>query len=224
MGYLLTLLAALLAGAGYFAAWRRARDRESSLKTALDQRTEKLTFAEQELIRKTPGDPVTGLPTQQTFQEFLEHEWRRAARARTPVSLLSLELDHFKAYDERLGSTEGAACLKSVAAALKPIPHRPGDLLARYGDGKIRHHPRRHRRRGRAADRRTFASSDRGAEASRIRSPPPHHTSPRASASHRRRPIAKRRGRTSSCWRLPSGRSIQPGSRTESGPVIWSMW
>ena len=137
MGYLLTLLAALLAGGGYFVAWRRGRERESSLKTALDQRTEELTLAEQELIRKTPGDPVTGLPTQQTFQEFLEHEWRRAARARTPVSLLLLELDHFKAYDERLGSSEGEACMKSVAAALKPIPHRPGDLLARYGHGRF---------------------------------------------------------------------------------------
>jgi diguanylate cyclase (GGDEF)-like protein len=44
-----------------------------------------------------------------------------------------IEVDHFRAYDERQGRPEGDACLKTVAAALTPLLHRPGDVVARYG-------------------------------------------------------------------------------------------
>ena len=44
-----------------------------------------------------------------------------------------IEVDHFRAFNERQGKPEGDACLKSVAEALKPMIHRPGDVIARYG-------------------------------------------------------------------------------------------
>jgi diguanylate cyclase (GGDEF)-like protein len=131
--FALALLAVLLVGAGYLLGSRRARSREEALKTTLDAQTEKLTIVEHELLRHTAVDPATGLHTQQHFQEFLEHEWRRASRERKSVAVIMIEVDHFRAFNERQGKPEGDACLKSVADALKPMIHRPGDVIARYG-------------------------------------------------------------------------------------------
>ncbi len=133
MAYALALLAAVLVGAGYLLGSRRARSREEELKTTLDERTEKLTLVEHELLRRSAIDPVTGLHTQQYFQEFLEREWRRASRERKSVAVIMAEVDYFRAFNERQGKPEGDACLKSVATVLKPMIHRPGDVIARYG-------------------------------------------------------------------------------------------
>ena len=133
MAYGLALLAVLLVGAGYLLGSRRGRSREVALQTTLDERTEKLTLVEHELLRHSAIDPVTGLHTQQYFQEFLEREWRRAARERQFVSVIMVEVDHFRALNERQGTTEGDACLKNVAETLTPMIHRACDLIARYG-------------------------------------------------------------------------------------------
>jgi diguanylate cyclase (GGDEF)-like protein len=133
VAYALALLAALLVGAGYLLGSRRARIREEELKTTLDERTEKLTLVEHELLHQSAIDPVTGLHTQQYFQEFLEREWRRASRERKSVAVIMVEVDHFRAFNERQGKLEGDACLKNVAAVLKPMIHRAGDVIARYG-------------------------------------------------------------------------------------------
>lgn len=131
--YVLAVLAVLLVGAGYLLGSRRAMTREATLKTALDERTEKLTHAEHELTRQASIDPVTGLHTQQYFQEFLEREWRRASRERLVLSLIMVEIDHFRAFNDRKGKAEGDACLRSVADTMKPLIHRASDVFARYG-------------------------------------------------------------------------------------------
>jgi diguanylate cyclase (GGDEF)-like protein len=131
--YALALLAALLLGAGYVLGSRRARNAEGTLKAALDERTEKLTLVEHELQRHTETDPATGLHTQQYFQEFLENEWRRASRQRHSVAVIMVEVDHFRGLNDRMGKSEGNASLKLVADAMKPIIHRPSDVIARYG-------------------------------------------------------------------------------------------
>jgi diguanylate cyclase (GGDEF)-like protein len=133
----LLLIAALLIAAGYALGMRRARGREQALQTSLEERSEKLSLVEHELLRRSSLDPVTELPVQEAFQEFLEREWRRAARDRIPLSLITIEVDHFRAYNERLGKPQGDACLRAVADALKTLIHRPGDFLARYGAGKF---------------------------------------------------------------------------------------
>jgi diguanylate cyclase (GGDEF)-like protein len=133
VAYALAFLAAVLVGAGYLLGSRRARSREEALKTTLDERTEKLTLVEHELLRQSAIDPVTGLHTQQYFQEFLEREWRRASREQKSVAVIMVEVDHFRAFNERQGKPEGDALLRSVADALKPMVHRAGDVIARYG-------------------------------------------------------------------------------------------
>lgn len=133
MSYVLALVAVLLIGAGYLLGSRRGRRREQALQTTLDERTEKLTLVEHELLRYSAIDPVTGLHTQQYFQEFLEREWRRASRERQFVSVIMVEVDHFRAFNDRQGKPEGDACLKNVAETLKPMIHRACDVIARYG-------------------------------------------------------------------------------------------
>jgi diguanylate cyclase (GGDEF)-like protein len=133
VAYVLVFLAVLLVGAGYLLGSRRGRSREQALRTTLDEQSEKLTLVEHELLRHSAIDPLTGLHTQQYFQEFLEREWRRASRERQFVSVIMMEVDHFRAYNERQGKAEGDACLKTIADALKPLIHRPSDAVARYG-------------------------------------------------------------------------------------------
>lgn len=133
MAYLLALLGALLVGAGYLIGWRSGRNRESALKETLDERNQRLKLIENELLRSASLDPVTGLHTQQPFQEFLEGEWHRATRLRHYVSVIMIEADHFRAFNERQGKPAGDACLKVVADTMKAAVHRPGDILARYG-------------------------------------------------------------------------------------------
>ena len=133
VAYALAFLVALLVGAGYMLGLRRGLGREAALRATLDERTEKLTLVEHELLRHSAIDAVTGLHTQQYFQEFLEREWRRASRERQFISVIMVEVDHFPAFNERHGKAEGDACLKSVAEALKPLIHRVSDVIARYG-------------------------------------------------------------------------------------------
>jgi len=133
VAFALALLAVILVGAGYLLGSRRGRSREAALKTTLDERTEKLTLVEHELLRQSAIDPVTGLHTQQYFQEFLEREWRRASRERGTVSVIMVEVDHFRAFNERQGKLEGDACLKNIAETFKPQIHRACDIIARYG-------------------------------------------------------------------------------------------
>jgi len=131
--YALALLAALLVGAGYLFGSRRRTVREEKLQSAVEDRDDRLTLAENELLRHKALDALTGLHTQQHFQDFLEREWRRALRQRQCVSVIMIEIDHFRAYNDRQGQAEADACLKAIAGVLKPMIHRPGDVVARYG-------------------------------------------------------------------------------------------
>lgn len=133
----LSLVAVCLVAAGYVFGARRARGREQALKSTISEQSEKLALIEHELLRRSNLDPVTELPVQQSFQEFLEREWRRAAREHRPVSLIMIEVDHFRAFNDRMGKPEGDGCLKSVAQSLRHVIHRPADFLARYGAGKF---------------------------------------------------------------------------------------
>lgn len=133
MTFVLASLGLLLVGAGYLLGTRRARSREGTLRATLDEREQKLTLVEHELLRTGAMDPTTGLHTQQPFQEFLEREWHRACRLKHDVSVLMIEVDHFRALDERQGKPGADACLKAVAEIIKTTVHRAGDIRARYG-------------------------------------------------------------------------------------------
>ncbi len=78
-------------------------------------------------------DGLTGIPNRRRFDDFFNLEWRRATREHTPLSLIIIDIDYFKAYNDRYGHQAGDECLKLVSAALGKALMRPTDLIARYG-------------------------------------------------------------------------------------------
>jgi diguanylate cyclase (GGDEF)-like protein len=78
-------------------------------------------------------DGLTGIPNRRCFDETLESEWKRARRSQSPLSLLMLDIDFFKAYNDHYGHLEGDNCLRLVARGLASVVRRPADLAARFG-------------------------------------------------------------------------------------------
>lgn len=91
-------------------------------------------FAQQYALEQLLStDALTGIASRRRFDTALEREWRRCARARAPLSLLMIDVDHFKAYNDRCGHQQGDECLRRVAKLLSEAVGRPGDLVARFG-------------------------------------------------------------------------------------------
>ncbi|MGA2190784.1 MAG: diguanylate cyclase [Steroidobacteraceae bacterium] len=86
-----------------------------------------------ELRRAATTDALTGVANRRLSDEVLAHEWLRARRTGVPLSLLLIDVDHFKLYNDRYGHQMGDACLRRVAQALLTACRRPADLVARYG-------------------------------------------------------------------------------------------
>ena len=78
-------------------------------------------------------DALTGLANRRRFDQYIAVEWRRSMRDRQPLSLLMLDADKFKAYNDTYGHQRGDNCLKQIAEACMDVVSRPGDLIARFG-------------------------------------------------------------------------------------------
>jgi diguanylate cyclase (GGDEF)-like protein/PAS domain S-box-containing protein len=78
-------------------------------------------------------DGLTGLANRRHFDQYLATEWRRGMRAHQPLSLLMLDVDLFKAYNDSYGHQRGDSCLKQIAESCMDVVSRPGDLVARFG-------------------------------------------------------------------------------------------
>jgi diguanylate cyclase (GGDEF)-like protein len=83
-------------------------------------------------------DGLTGLLNRAALEEQARTLWQHAQLARLPVSVLLIDIDHFKAYNDRYGHQEGDRCLREVAAAVRGAARRrPLDVVARYGGEEI---------------------------------------------------------------------------------------
>lgn len=78
-------------------------------------------------------DSLTGIHNRRMFDEHLRRMWHQATREGVPIALLLIDLDHFKAFNDRRGHQAGDACLTTVAGILPAAARRPLDLAARYG-------------------------------------------------------------------------------------------
>lgn len=78
-------------------------------------------------------DGLTQIPNRRYFDQKLTEEWTRLLRNGQCLSLLMIDIDHFKPYNDHYGHGAGDECLRRVAQALYQVPHRPTDLVARYG-------------------------------------------------------------------------------------------
>ncbi|MCC7702191.1 diguanylate cyclase [Janthinobacterium sp. GW460P] len=95
---------------------------------------EKLLREQTMVLRsQTFADGLTGIANRRHFDVAIEKEMRRAIRTGSPLSLLMIDIDHFKDYNDHYGHQQGDDCLIRVAAELAAMLQRPTDLLARYG-------------------------------------------------------------------------------------------
>lgn len=95
--------------------------------------TEELRIKTELLEKLSSQDGLTEIPNRRHFNERAKLEWQRAQRVGLPLSLIMIDIDHFKQYNDHYGHAAGDACLKQVARALTSCVERPLDLVARYG-------------------------------------------------------------------------------------------
>lgn len=100
---------------------------------ALRESQRQLMEANLELQRLMNMDGLTGLNNRRRFDEYAQSEWRRAAREGIPLSILIIDVDDFKRYNDTQGHLAGDQVLKRVAAAIQSSCNRPADLSARFG-------------------------------------------------------------------------------------------
>ncbi|MGI4945062.1 MAG: diguanylate cyclase [Janthinobacterium lividum] len=101
--------------------------------TARKLAEDRLAAASEELARQASSDGLTGIANRRRLDEALDLEWRRAARDLQPLSLLMIDVDCFKVYNDSHGHQQGDHVLRAVATAIAGSVQRPGDLVARYG-------------------------------------------------------------------------------------------
>ncbi|WP_370462543.1 diguanylate cyclase domain-containing protein [Pseudomaricurvus sp. HS19] len=89
----------------------------------LNQQLESLSF----------HDALTSIANRRQYDKAMDAEWHRALRNQTPVSLVIMDVDHFKQFNDHYGHVAGDRCLRQVAEALNGVSKRSSDLLARYG-------------------------------------------------------------------------------------------
>lgn len=138
------LIEALASQASVAMENRALQDHQQELKLQLerevDTRTEELQQAltklsEAHIILKELNtmDAVTGIRNRQYFDEVLDQEWRRAKRQGYEVSLMLMDIDHFKDVNDTYGHLAGDECLAAVAKEVDDMFNRPSDVVARYG-------------------------------------------------------------------------------------------
>lgn len=89
--------------------------------------------AERVLAELAATDPLTGLANRRTLDTTLDLEWRRAQRSGSPVSLMMIDIDNFKDFNDSHGHQAGDEAIRRVAQVIKSHTRRPADLAARYG-------------------------------------------------------------------------------------------
>ncbi|WP_219272348.1 sensor domain-containing diguanylate cyclase [Pseudomonas sp. Xaverov 83] len=144
VGALPLIVVVALSNDDVFAAWRRATVLISGatgvlcigllwLTWMLRRELRRRYRAEKVLSELAATDALTGLANRRTLDQRLRLEWERAQRSGEPVALLMIDVDHFKAFNDRHGHQGGDEALRNVARVIGSNIRRPADLAARYG-------------------------------------------------------------------------------------------
>ena len=112
---------------------RRIREQRNTLQREVEESTRQLREANKKLKRLARQDGLTGLLNQRQFQELLRKETRRSMRTGNSLSLIMIDVDHFKLYNDTYGHEAGNKCLKEIAKVLRRSSRRMADVAARYG-------------------------------------------------------------------------------------------
>jgi two-component system chemotaxis family response regulator WspR len=109
------------------------RQQRDAAYRALSESQQKLLELNQELQRLSQVDGLTGISNRRYLDEFLANEWKRAVRDPDEFSVLMVDVDDFKKYNDTRGHLAGDEVLKQVVLAIKQSLRRPADLAARFG-------------------------------------------------------------------------------------------
>ncbi|MFA6283705.1 MAG: diguanylate cyclase [Desulfurivibrionaceae bacterium] len=112
---------------------KRETDRRKAREQELVELTRQLETLNRRLMHMVPRDSLTEVGNRRYFDEILVREWNRARREAVPLSLLMVDLDDFKKFNEIHGRDKGDECLRKVADALRCVLKRAGDTVVRYG-------------------------------------------------------------------------------------------
>lgn len=126
--HLIFILGATLTGLVAYIFMRVARKN-----ARIRHETRQLMSSNQELAEISRTDALTAVANRRYFDEVLDKEWKRSLRNRTPLTLIMVDIDCFKLYNDYYGHLEGDECIHAVAQTLKDMMSRPMDLVARYG-------------------------------------------------------------------------------------------
>lgn len=99
----------------------------------LGHENRQLQRASEELRRLSISDALTTLGNRRHFDLMLDQEWMRAMRTATPISLILIDIDYFKNFNDTYGHQAGDDCIRLVAQKVRSVAKRPGDTTARYG-------------------------------------------------------------------------------------------
>lgn len=94
---------------------------------------EQLQKMQRQLEEYSYKDGLTGIANRRLFDDIYQREWLNAIRVQKPLSLILMDLDYFKQYNDCNGHVIGDACLRQIARSLESCGSRPRDLVARYG-------------------------------------------------------------------------------------------
>lgn len=109
------------------------RKANETLEDKVKERTNELESVNQKLAELSTTDALTGVRNRRYFDQMLDREFNRARREREPLSILMLDIDHFKQVNDDYGHQVGDDALRRVANVLSEVVHRTTDLVARYG-------------------------------------------------------------------------------------------
>ncbi len=98
-----------------------------------DQTQNRLRRVNKQFEDLTSLDGLTQIPNRQRFDDYLDEEWAHSINMRIDLSVLMIDVDYFKAYNDNYGHPAGDECLARVASALAGTTRRPMDMVARYG-------------------------------------------------------------------------------------------
>ncbi len=123
----------LLARVGHLLRLKRETDCRSAREHELVEKSRELNAANLALQHLSMQDGLTGVANRRRLDEYLELEWRRAIRNRSTLSVIMIDIDHFKNYNDSYGHGAGDAALSRVAASLTGSLRRAADLVVRFG-------------------------------------------------------------------------------------------
>ncbi len=113
--------------------WRSQLRRTTEIEIAVEDKTSKLRAVNQKLEMLSNTDPLTGIANRRLFDRYLDQEFYRSRREKTPLVIMIIDIDQFKAYNDQYGHLMGDDCLKGVVDRIYRSLNRASDLLARIG-------------------------------------------------------------------------------------------